>query len=141
MSRELHILEPWSVLRSAELLSLDVTTGNLRVRVAGGERTYIGTSFRFIDVRLPLNHIMAMGMPGGAIDRESARGLARRSPGRARRACRNGHAHPGRARRGDPDGQGKLEGRLASEWTKQDRRKERRRPRQQPAKGQVRRRA
>lgn len=67
MSDKLHILEPWSVLLSAEFLSFDVTTGNLRVRVAGGERTYLGTSFRFIDVKLPLRHIMALGMPGGAI--------------------------------------------------------------------------
>lgn len=67
MSDNLHILEPWSVLLSAEFLSLDVTTGNLRVRVAGGERTYLETSFRFIDVELPLRHIMAMGMPGGHI--------------------------------------------------------------------------
>lgn len=64
---ELHILEPWSVLLSAELLSLDVTKGHLRVRVAGSERVYIGTGFRVNEVRLPLHHVMALGMPGGVI--------------------------------------------------------------------------
>lgn len=67
MSSELHILEPWNVLRSDELLSLDVTTGNLRVRVAGTERTYLATAFRFIDVRLPVDTVSVLGMPGGVV--------------------------------------------------------------------------
>lgn len=63
----LRILEPWSVVPDAEFLSLDVSTGNLRVRVAGVEETYLGTAFRLNEVRLPLQHIAVLSMPGGVL--------------------------------------------------------------------------
>lgn len=67
MTGKLHILEPWNVLPDAEFLSLDLTTGNLRIRVAGEERIYLGTAFRLNEVRLPVQHIAVLGMPGGVI--------------------------------------------------------------------------
>lgn len=70
----LHLLEPWMVIPDAELLSLDVGTGNLRIRVAGTEHVYLATSFRLNEVRLPWQHVSLAGMPGGVIS------IARASP-------------------------------------------------------------
>lgn len=67
MTGNLHVLEPYSVILCAEFLSLDMATGNLRIRLAGEERTYLGTAFRITTLRLPLHHVMVMGMPGGVV--------------------------------------------------------------------------
>ena len=134
MSLRFCLLEPWTAVRNAEFLSLDATTGNLRVRVAGMEQTYLATSFRFNGVQLPLDAVSLLGLPGGVISIARVHDAWPEALGMAGGPTRDLHA--GRlGGREIVDGQGNLEGELASERAEQDRQPQRHRAREQPSEG------